>query len=70
MEVVRIPRSGTTRIPKSLVIKDLGLATLGPGMGESAYGVLASLSCLKLNTSKYERSEFRVPPEGAPLLMN
>jgi hypothetical protein len=47
-EVERIPRSGTERIPKSLVTKDVPLLVFGPGIGEIAYGKLAAAISLRL----------------------
>lgn len=66
-EVVRIPKSGTTLIPVSLVIRDVDGRTFGPGIGDRAYGVNASLSCLRLNTSKSVKIVSKVPPEGLAL---
>lgn len=67
IEEVRIPRSGTTLIPVSLVMRDVDGRTFGPGIGDRAYGVIASLICLKLNTSIIEKTVSKVPPEGLDL---
>lgn len=66
-EVVRIPKSGTTFIPVSLVMRDLEGRTFGPGIGDRAYGVIAALICLRLNTSKSVNTVSKVPPEGFAL---
>ena len=66
-EVVRIPKSGTTLMPVSLVIRDLDGRAFGPGFGDKAYGAIAAPICLRLNTSKSVKTVSRVPPEGFDL---
>jgi hypothetical protein len=67
MAVVRVPRSGTKRTPKIFVNQEVLSATLGPGIGDRAYGARAANISLILYVFARAKPVTEVPPETETL---
>jgi hypothetical protein len=63
MDDVRMPNSGTVRMPKILVTHDAVLLLLGPGIGDRANGLDVAASSLRLKQSNSVVTVNDVPPD-------